>query len=239
MAEEKYEVLEATVETLRERVAELEVEAAVVAERSGGLEPGAGETDALAHAQLVKQNERLKEALVRLRDLTADNEQESRRRIHDLEKELDLTSELQCASSSTRICLTVAASYDAMTARVEQTEALSEELRLQLDDALGAEDMLEQLTERNLTLSDKVDELTATVEDLEALKELNDELEEGHAETEKQLLEEIELKDGQLRDARRRADALEESVAEYDGTIGQFRELVVSLQRCVNATALS
>ena len=126
-----------------------------------------------------------------------------------------------------------------MTARAEQAEALSEELRLQLDDALGAEDMLEQLTERNLTLSDKVDELTATVEDLEALKELNDELEEGHAETEKQLLEEIELKDGQLRDARRRADALEESVAEYDGTIAQFRELVVSLQRCVNATALS
>lgn len=100
MAEEKYEVLEATAETLRERVAELEVEAAVVAERSGGLEPGGGgatpaAADALAHAQLVKQNERLKEALVRLRDLTADNEQESRRRIHDLEKELDLTSELQ------------------------------------------------------------------------------------------------------------------------------------------------
>ena len=102
MAEEKYEVLEATAETLRERVAELEVEAAVVAERSGGLELGGGatpaEADALAHAQLVKQNERLKEALVRLRDLTADNEQESRRRIHDLEKELDLTSELQSQS---------------------------------------------------------------------------------------------------------------------------------------------
>lgn len=33
--------------------------------------------------------------------------------------------------------------------------------------------------------------MTITIEDLEALKELNDELEENHVETEKQLHEEI------------------------------------------------
>lgn len=33
--------------------------------------------------------------------------------------------------------------------------------------------------------------MRATVEDLEALKELNDELEENHVETENQLLEEL------------------------------------------------
>ena len=39
----------------------------------------------------------------------------------------------------------------------------------------------------------KVEELRAVVEDLEALQELNDELEENHQENEKQLLEEIGL----------------------------------------------
>lgn len=71
--------------------------------------------------------------------------------------------------------------------------------------------MLEELTGRNLNLSEvslsgkrgqtgkltfldveqKLEEFHATVEDLEALKELNDELEESHVETEKQMQEEL------------------------------------------------
>jgi len=41
-----------------------------------------------------------------------------------------------------------------MASRAETAEAQVEDLKLQLDDALGAEDLLEQLTERNLTLSE-------------------------------------------------------------------------------------
>lgn len=51
--------------------------------------------------------------------------------------------------------------------------------------------MLVQLTERNLMLGEKIEEMRITIEDLEALKELNDELEENHIETEKALQEEI------------------------------------------------
>lgn len=46
-----------------------------------------------------------------------------------------------------------------------------------------------ELTPR--TAEQKLEELHATVEDLEALKELNDELEESHVETEKQMQEEL------------------------------------------------
>ena len=89
-------------------------------------------------------------------------------------------------------------------------ETQVEDLKLQLDDALGAEEMLVQLTERNLMLSEvksynmyklltrtelwpwkKIEEMRVTIEDLEALKELNDELEENHMETEKSLQDEI------------------------------------------------
>ena len=48
-----------------------------------------------------------------------------------------------------------------------------------------------QLTERNLMLGEKIEEMRITIEDLEALKELNDELEENHMETEKAMQEEI------------------------------------------------
>lgn len=66
-----------------------------------------------------------------------------------------------------------------------------EDLKQRLDDALGAEDLVEQLTEKNLSLTEKLEEMRMAVEDLEALKELADELEENHVETEKQLQAEI------------------------------------------------
>lgn len=39
-------------------------------------------------------------------------------------------------------------------AKLSNAEAQVEDLKLQLDDALGAEDMLEQLTERNLQMGE-------------------------------------------------------------------------------------
>ena len=76
---------------------------------------------------------------------------------------------------------------------MSNAEVQIEDLKAQLDDALGAEDLLVQLTERNLMLGEKIEEMRITIEDLEALKELNDELEENHMETEKSLQEDIGL----------------------------------------------
>lgn len=129
--------------------------------------------------------------------------------------------------------------YDQAMNRVEESETRIEDLKLQLDDALGAEDMLEQLTERNLTLTEQLEDLKATVDDLEALKELNDELEDNHVETQKQLLEEIAIKERAFGEQSRRVELLEESVVDYEATISQFRDLVTSLQRQANFTRLS
>ena len=88
-----------------------------------------------------------------------------------------------------------------------------------------------------------------TIEDLEALKELNDELEENHVETEKALQEEIgalslsdarliliiapDGKDSELREQARKIQSLEDACQDLEGTIVQFRELVLQLQTCV------
>jgi dynactin 1 len=93
------------------------------------------------------------------------------------------------------------------TSRLASAEAHVEDLKLQLDDALGAEDMLEQLTDKNLQMSEvsswsyiwdsgadclkRMEEMRLIIEDLESLKELNDELEENHVEAERVLNEEI------------------------------------------------
>lgn len=120
--------------------------------------------------------------------------------------------------------------YEKTKERLDVTESLVEDLKMQLDDALGAEDLVDQLTEKNLNLTEKMDELSATVDDLEALKELADELEENHMETEKQLQDEIDHRDMLLREQLDRLRVNEETTADYEATIGQFRELVVLLQ---------
>ena len=114
-----------------------------------------GERSSLAYIQLEKHNERLKEALIRyvtplkqrwnvddrLRDLSSDNEKESKSKISDLEKELSTLGDAQSR-------------LELSEAKLANAETQVEDLKLQLGDALGAEDLLEQLTERNLQMSE-------------------------------------------------------------------------------------
>ncbi|PLW33329.1 hypothetical protein PCANC_25944 [Puccinia coronata f. sp. avenae] len=226
MAEERLDQSESALVTIKDELETVKVELASLQEIQARIESGAtGESDqstTLKVIQLEKQNLRLKEALARMRDLSQEAEQASRKRITDLEQELDLSAELQ-------------GEYSVLLSQLETAENQVEELKQQLDASMGVEDMLEQLTERNLTLNEKIDDMKMIIEDLEALKELADELEENHVETEKQMQEEIDFKDLQLRDHRKRNESLEESVADYENTILQFRELVLSLQTDLDA----
>lgn len=221
VAEEKAEAAESELERLNEKLQELELEVAVLKEENEEYEkPIAGvdgERSSLAYVQLEKHNERLKEALIRLRDVSTDAEKEHRSKIHDLERELgaqeDLASRLEMAE-----------------AKLSNSEEQVEDLKQQLDDALGAEDLLEELTERNLQMGERIEEMRVTIEDLEALKELADELEENHLETERQLEEEVDMLTLKLRQEDARSMDLEAVVVDMESTIHQFRELVASLQ---------
>ncbi|KAI5121836.1 hypothetical protein M0805_003270 [Coniferiporia weirii] len=223
VAEERAEAAEMELQSLQEKVEGMEVELESLREgRDGGGEVNDAVKSSLAYNQLEKQNDRLKEALLRLRDVSRESEQEQRHRTAELERELQGVEELH-------------SQYDSTLGKLANAETQIEELKAQLDDALGAEEMLEQLTERNLILGEKIAEMTITIEDLEALKELNDELEENHVETEKQLQEEIEQKDAQTREQAQKVNELEEACQDLEGTINQFRELVMQLQSELDA----
>lgn len=226
MAEERLDQTEVLMVSMKEELENLKVELSALKEIQERIENGdandSDQTSTLKMIQLEKQNNRLKEALARMRDLSHEADLASRKKISDLEQELDLSAELQ-------------GEYSVLMNELSIAESQIEELKQQLDDSMGAEDMLEQLTERNLFLNEKIDDMKMIIEDLEALKELADELEENHVETEKQMQEEIDFKDLQLREQRRRNESLEESVADYENTILQFRELVLSLQTDLEA----
>ncbi|MBW0486792.1 hypothetical protein O181_026507 [Austropuccinia psidii MF-1] len=226
MAEEKLDQAETALVSMKTDLDTLKVELASLQEIQARIEKGqtneSDQSTVFKTIQLENQNLRLREALTRMRDLSHESEQASRKRIADLEQELDLSADLQ-------------GEYDVLLNQLEVAENQVEELKQQLDAAMGAEDMLEQLTERNLNLNEKIEDMKRIIEDLEALKELADELEENHVETEKQMQEEIDFKDVQLREQRKRNEGLEEAMADYENTILQFRELVLSLQTDLDA----
>jgi len=130
VAEEQKEMAEAALESTQEKLADLEIELGVLREENqkfsrNDAESTGEEQNSLAFIQLRKQNERLKEALARLRDLTAENDTEHRRKLQDMEKELELTSDLQSGS------LTVVEQEDPNTAvQPNLTKLLTEQRQL-------------------------------------------------------------------------------------------------------------
>lgn len=219
MAEETAEVLKTELEALKQKVEELELEVEVLREENTELggEMTPEEKASQGWLQMERNNERLREALIRLRDMTQQQESELKDQIKSLEEDVRELSDVK-------------EHFETVKEKLAQSEASIEDLRQQLDNALGAEDMIEELTEKNMSMSEQIEELRATVEDLESLKELNDELEINHVETEKEMQEDLDFKDNIIAEQARRAAQQEENLEDMEYTLSKFRELVTSLQ---------
>ncbi|CAG8722834.1 7684_t:CDS:10, partial [Cetraspora pellucida] len=209
VAEEKADQLQQEVNLLKEKIEEISVDLTVFKKHESGL---SDETrQAIEYAQLEKQNERLKEALF------SESEADLNKKIKVLEKELSSLQDIQVQR-------------DHLKNALDASEIAIEDLKSRLDDVMHNEDMLEQLTQQNLLQGEQLEEMKMTIDDLEALKELNDELEESHIENEKQLQAEIDHKDMLIREYLRRIESTDEANADYENTITNFRELVATLQ---------
>ena len=219
MAEETAEGLKAELEALRAHNEEVQLELDILREENGELtkEMSPEERESAGWVQLQHSNDRLRNALLALRDRSMDEKEELKEQIGSLEDEAKDLESLRTQHEETREGLL-------------RSQADTDDLRQQLEVALQAEEMIEELTDRNGRLESNVDDLRATIEDLENLKELNDELEVNHVEAEKQLQEEIDFKDSLLLDRERTTRLQQEALDDKDGTITQFRTLVSTLQ---------
>ncbi len=67
---------------------------------------------------------------------------------------------------------------------------------------------------------------------------MNDELQETARETELELREEVDLANSRANEAKRKMEAVQESMADYENTIAKFRELVSQLQVCIRVVGI-
>ncbi|KAI5799868.1 dynein associated protein-domain-containing protein [Geopyxis carbonaria] len=219
MAEEQAEAYKAELDAVRAKLEEYQMECEILREENEELGQGMtpGEKTGAGWIQLEKQNERLKDALLRLREITSQTEDELRDNVRSLEED---NNDLQKYKDE----------YELTKEKLIAADSAIDDLRQQLETALGAEEMLEELTERNMNMGEQLDELRATVEDLESLKEVSDELEINHVETEKQMQEELDYRDLVIAEQTKRIQQLDASNEEAEYTITRFRDLVVNLQ---------
>ncbi|KAI1427583.1 dynactin [Xylaria sp. FL1777] len=219
MAEETAEVLKVELEALKQKAEELELEVEILREEntefSQGMSPE--ERASTGWLQMERNNERLREALIRLRDLTQEQDEENKAQIKSLEKDVE---EFEAIKEQ----------YQIAKEKLLESELRAEDLRQQLDDNLGAENMIEQLSYEKLQQYEQIQELKAVIEDLEALKEINDELEVNHVQNEREMQEELDFKDNIITEQARRAVEKDDSIGDLEYTLSRFRELVTNLQ---------
>uniref|UniRef100_A0A4W6DQ88 Dynactin subunit 1 n=1 Tax=Lates calcarifer TaxID=8187 RepID=A0A4W6DQ88_LATCA len=215
MAEERAESLQLEVDSLKEKVDELTMDLEILKHEIE--EKGSDGAASSYHVkQLEEQNGRLKEALVRMRDLSASEKQEHVKLQKQMEKKNVELDSLRSQKEKLQ---------EEMTAAEKTIDELKEQVG-----PWGQEEMVETLTERNLDLEEKVRELRETVADLEAINEMNDELQENARETELELREMLDLGAAKIRESEKRVEAAQETVADYQQTIKKYRELTAHLQ---------
>ncbi|KAG4072115.1 hypothetical protein HA402_015614 [Bradysia odoriphaga] len=224
MAEEKSDTLQLELEASRERCEELQLDLdilkAEMQNKSGnvvaGSVTGSEGITSYEYKQLEQQNTRLRDTLVRLRDLSAHEKHEIQKIAKELETKKSEVIELQRTKKK-------------LSAKIDELKAQVVDLQEQVDAALGAEEMVEQLGEKKMELEDKVKLLEEEVAELEALEEVHEQLVESNHELELDLREELDMTLAAKRDVIRELDPAMETVLDHDQTIVKFRELVQKL----------
>lgn len=219
MAEETAEAVKTELESLKQSHEELSLEVEVLREENQelGREMNPEDRASQGWLQMEKSNERLREALMRLRDMTQEQEADLKGQITELEKDLRQFEGVQEQYTQTKQALA-------------DSEHTIGDLKRQLDATLGAEEMLEDLTDKNLALGEQIESLKATVDELESLKELNDELEINHTENAKQMQEEIDYSEAVIAEQARKSSSQDQTIQDLEYTVTRFRDLVRNMQ---------
>lgn len=216
MAEEKLEQLQQELEHWKEKYEMLELDHNILTTEMS--DPSlADATGGFRVQQLEQQNSKLKDGLVQLRDMVASMRHEQQQKNKEFDR---LSSEhMEMTRARTHI-----------EERLQQSEHMVTELQEQLDGALGAEEMVLYLTEKNLGLEEKVRELKEAVDDFEKLHDVNEQLQEQARETELELREEVETAQTQVVESNRRLEALAEALANAEQMVARYRELTAQLR---------
>ncbi|RMZ85019.1 hypothetical protein DV738_g273, partial [Chaetothyriales sp. CBS 135597] len=219
MAEEKAAMHEAELEALKARHEELELEMEILREEnkelSGEMSPE--ERSSAGWIQLEKECERLRHALLLLRDHSQDLEADLRGQIKELEHNLDETG-------------TVASKYEATAEKLLRMEEANRHLIERLETAEASDEIVLALQAEREQRDGIIEQLQKQIQDYEEHVQVADELELFHVEEEKKLHSALDESEAVIHEQDRRAKEQDKAIGDLEYTLTKFRDVVQGLQ---------
>ncbi|KHJ96472.1 hypothetical protein OESDEN_03559 [Oesophagostomum dentatum] len=214
MAEERAEALQSELDSLKLRNEELEADLEILKEEmAAGGAGGISEGNSVQLKQLELQNERLKEALIKLRDINAAAQAEKTAAVREAE-----------VLRTENIELLRAAEIAKKTA--DDADMRIHDYQEQIEAAMGAEEMVMNLANKNMEMENQIRQLESDRDELEALRDMDDQMMEEQKLVEKALLGEIEGLHIKINELQQRMKQEEDHREELITTIMKFRKKV-------------
>lgn len=210
------EIAEERVEALEEEVAGLR--ASLLARvPSSVADSGADHLHSAREIELSAQNERLRAGLMKLKELSVAEKKQHEDMMSDLMKENATLPRLH-------------EKIDQL--RRELAAGVEERTRLQsaLDEAMESETMVAKLSQRVLDLEEELLDVRTTVDELEQLREVHEQIEERQSEQEKAARAQLQRREVALLDAHARMQRLQTELADREATLATFRSRLAGLQ---------
>jgi chromosome segregation ATPase len=167
---------------------------------------------------LRAQRDHLREALVKLRDLSLAERRELQQTLRSMQKELEEAGKLQEQLDESEV------------QSLDLQEAIAS-LKEQLDLSAEAEELLVEAQEQNLSLQERVEQLQSAVDDLEALRELSTELEAEAQDTERELRAEVYQRDVSLLSRKHELEAGQRDITQLQQRLDAGARRTVALQQ--------
>lgn len=219
MAEERAEQAEFELETLRSKLEERDMEIEILREEAEMFTTDLSEDQKqeAGYYRLQHENDRLRQALVALKEMTEERERDNKARFSELEFDVSTLDAIRQENVD-------------LQDRIHKHESIIEHLRAQVDANAEWEDVSNELTTKNQDLEDTVATQEAVIRELESLKELTDELLQQQTEHTEDLLIENAAKDSELAEQAQRIIEQEAVIVDHQTLSSKFRDLVFDLQ---------
>ena len=222
-AEEKAEVFESELKSLNTRIEELELETEVLRKEKNELSSitNPEESSSAGWIQKDRENDRLREALIKLRDSTQQEENTSRARIKVLENEVLEYEKMKEKHSE-------------MKGKLLREERVNRHLKEQIEAAESQEEINLSLEIDKERYRKHAEELQAQILALQDEAEVNDELDQMHRENEKELETLLDTKQAQLIDSEREKHQQARVLEDLEVALKKYRSTVSDLQKDVD-----
>lgn len=219
MAKEAAERLKTEVDDLKLQVESLGLDVEIANEEKLALEDTMTSEEKGRHGSrnMRRENEKLKDSLNSLREKSQEEETKLKAQVTELQEDVQ---ELEKMKDE----------YHITKEKLLESEARVDDLKIQVDNASTQNELIEELTEKNLEMTARIDVLVKANAELEELKQLDAELEAHSADEKRKLQRNIEYQQELLDEEHRKVakqealiDDLEQTVAQYKGLVGELQ----------------